>query len=118
MEKTEIIITAVFDFPPENIDKIIETSKDLIDGALDEVGCQAYSWTLDPYKPGRIWVMERWETEQSLKDHFDSNWCKDMSANLNASGLLGGDALKYKISKQEPVYDETGVPRADFFSKD
>ena len=32
MEKTEIIITAVFDFPPENIDKIIETSKDLIDG--------------------------------------------------------------------------------------
>ena len=97
MEKTEIIITAVFDFPPENIDKIIETSKDLIDGALDEVGCQAYSWTLDPYKPGRIWVMER---------------------NLNASGLLGGDALKYKISKQEPVYDETGVPRADFFSKD
>ena len=41
-----------------------------------------------------------------------------MSANLNASGLLGGDALKYKISKQEPVYDETGVPRADFFSKD
>ena len=41
-----------------------------------------------------------------------------MSTNLNASGLLGGDALKYKISKQEPVYDETGVPRADFFSKD
>tara|TARA_B100000795_G_C22693728_1_gene396685 strand:- start:416 stop:772 length:357 start_codon:yes stop_codon:yes gene_type:complete len=118
MEKTDIIITATFDFPPENIEKIVKTSKDLIEGALDEVGCQAYSWALDPYVPGRIWVMERWESEQSLKDHFDSNWYKDMSANLHTLGILGGDAFKYKVTKTEPVYDTTGVPRADFFSED
>ena len=114
MDKTEIIITAVFDFPPENIDKIIETSKDLIEGALDEVGCQAYSWTLDPYKPGRIWVMERWESEDSLRKHFEDDWYKNMGATLNEVGLLSAFSAKYKIAKEEPVYDETGVARAEF----
>jgi len=41
-----------------------------------------------------------------------------MGANLNEVGLLSAFSAKYKTIKEEPVYDETGVPRADFVSKD
>ena len=54
--------------------------------------------------------------EEALKKHFDDEWYKNMGATLNEVGLLNAFSAKYKISKQEPVYDDTGTPRADFFS--
>ena len=117
MENTDIIITATFDVDPKELDDLMAKCKPLIDGALEEDGCQDYSWTLDPYVPGRIWVMERWESEESLKKHFEDEWYKNMGATLNEVGLLNAFSAKYKIVKQEPVYDDSGTPRADFFSE-
>ena len=37
-----------------------------------------------------------------------------MGATLNEVGLLSAFSAKYKISKEEPVYDETGVAKASF----
>ena len=37
-----------------------------------------------------------------------------MGATLNEVGLLNAFSAKYKIIKEEPVYDETGVARAEF----
>ena len=117
MENTDIIITATFDVDPKELDDLMAKCKPLIDGALEEDGCQDYSWTLDPYVPGRIWVMERWESEESLKKHFEDEWYKNMGATLNEVGLLNAFSAKSKIVKQEPVYDDSGTPRADFFSE-
>ena len=58
--------------------------------------------------------MERWETEESLRKHFEDDWYKNMGATLNEVGLLNAFSAKYKIIKEEPVYDETGVARAEF----
>ena len=111
---TDIIITATFDVDPSKLDKLMKDCKPLIDGALTEEGCQDYSWTLNPYVPGRIWVMERWESEESLKKHFEDDWYKNMGATLTEVGLLSAFSAKYKISNEEPVYDETGVAKASF----
>ena len=116
MENTDIIITATFDLSPDKMDEVWKTCKPLIDGALAEEGCQDYSWTIDPYVPGRVWVMERWESEEALKKHFDDDWYKNMGATLNSFGILNAFSAKYKITAQEPVYDDTGTPRADFVS--
>jgi len=101
MENTDIIITATFDVDPKELDDLMAKCKPLIDGALEEDGCQDYSWTLDPYVPGRIWVMERWESEESLKKHFEDEWYKNMGATLNEVGLLNAFSAKYKIVKQD-----------------
>ena len=57
------------------------------------------------------------ESEESLKKHFEDEWYKNMGATLNEVGLLNAFSAKYKIVKQEPVYDDSGTPRADFFSE-
>ena len=40
-----------------------------------------------------------------------------MRDTIGAYGLRGADVLKYRMELAEPVYDPTGVPRADFFTE-
>jgi hypothetical protein len=39
-----------------------------------------------------------------------------MRVALAQFGIRGADVLKYRIDAAEPVYDETGTARADFFT--
>ena len=70
----------------------------------------------DPLTPGRIRVFERWESQQALENHFNNHWYQDMRVALAQFGIRGADVLKYRIDAAEPVYDETGTARADFFT--
>ncbi|SVE53623.1 uncharacterized protein METZ01_LOCUS506477, partial [marine metagenome] len=36
---------------------------------------------------------------------------------IGSFGLRGAEVLKYRVDHQEPVYDDSGKPRADFFTK-
>ena len=65
---------------------------------------------------GRIRVFERWESQQALENHFNNHWYQDMRMALAQFGIRGADVLKYRIDVAEPVYDETGTARADFFT--
>ena len=114
---TRIIISGTVDLPPEKLDEALAVAKPLIEGALMEKGCLDYDWCPDPLTPGRIRVFERWESEEDLQAHFDDRWYKDMRDTLGSFGILGAENYKYLVDIQEPVYDETGTPRADFFTK-
>ncbi|MBT5010599.1 MAG: antibiotic biosynthesis monooxygenase, partial [Gammaproteobacteria bacterium] len=39
-----------------------------------------------------------------------------MRETLGQFGIRGAEVLKYQIDLAEPVYDETGTARADFFT--
>jgi len=116
MTTTRIIISGTIDLPPENVAAALEAAKPLIEGALTEAGCMDYDWCPDPLTPGRVRVFERWDSEAALQAHFDDHWYKDMRATLGQFGIVGAETYKYKVDIQEPVYDETGTPRADFFT--
>lgn len=116
MTTTRIIISGTVDLPPENMDAAMAAAKPLIEGALTEKGCLDYDWCPDPLNPGRIRVFERWQSEADLKAHFDDRWYKDMRDALGSFGILAAENFKYRVDIQEPVYDETMTPRADFFT--
>jgi quinol monooxygenase YgiN len=111
-----IIISGTVDLDPLRMSSALEQAVPLIEGALAEEGCLDYDWCPNPMIPGRIRVFERWVDEASLAAHFESRWYAEMSAHLAESGLVGADVLKYRADLSEPVYDETGTPRADFFT--
>ena len=116
MTTTRIIISGTIDLPPEKVEEALSTAKPLIEGALTEKGCMDYDWCPDPLIPGRVRVFERWASEEDLQAHFNDRWYLDMRDCLGQFGLLGAETFKYKVDIQEPVYDETGTPRADFFT--
>ena len=113
-----IIVAGTLDFKPDVIDKLLAECQPLIEGAIkDEAGCLSYDWCPNPIKPGQILVYERWTDEAALQAHFDCHWYKDMAAILHSYEILDADVLKYETTLYEPVYDESGTPRADFFTR-
>ncbi len=112
----KIIISGTVDIDPEQMEAAMTAAKPLIEGALTQEGIMDYDWCPDPLTPGRIRVFERWESQQALETHFNNHWYQDMRVALAQFGIRGADVLKYRIDATEPVYDETGTARADFFT--
>ena len=112
----KIIISGIVELDPEQRDAALEAAQPLIDGALTQEGCLDYDWFPDPTTPGRLRVFERWSDEEALTRHFNNHWYTDMRMKLAEFGIRGADVLKYRIDLAEPVYDDTGTPRADFFT--
>jgi quinol monooxygenase YgiN len=112
----KVVIAGTVDVAPEKRDQAIRDAKALIDEALGEPGCLAYEWTFDPFDLGRIHVFEEWESEETLSEHLRAPSYLNMLAHLGSVGIRGALTRKYRVDLDEPVYDESGKPRGDFFS--
>ena len=111
-----ILVTAQMDIDPAHVERIILESRPLIEASLAESGCQHYSWALDPLVPGRVHVLELWDDELSLAHHFSLPNYTEMRTQLRSAGPITSKSRKWQIAHDEPIYDETGTPRADFFT--
>ena len=116
-----VIVAGHIEFEdPTNIPEVLTSARALVDGALSEEGCIAYSWTQDHLTPGRVWVYEEWTSSDTLEAHLNTDWYRNMGAHISAGGLKPpkDPIMKYRVNHQEPVYDDTGVARGYFFSAD
>ncbi|MDG1113273.1 MAG: antibiotic biosynthesis monooxygenase [Pseudomonadales bacterium] len=112
-----VIISGFIDFQShENVPEILRSARALVEGALAEEGCIAYSWTEDHLTPGRVMVYEEWTTSEALSAHLASHWYRDMGQHLAKFDRLPmvKAIKKYRVDLEEPVYDETGVARGAF----
>ncbi len=82
----------------------------------DEPGCLAYSFSSDPCIDNRMLVYELWTDTESLAAHFVHPNYDGMREVLRTFERVGGEALKYRCDLREPVYDDTPIARADFFT--
>ena len=113
-----IIIAGTVDVDPEQRDAALIAGKPHMEATRAWKGCVDYTWSADALTPGRIYVYERWESQDDLASHFEGPHYLAMRNTIAAYGLRGADVLKYQIGRSEPVYDPTGTPRADFFTED
>ena len=110
-----VLINGVVNFKPEDAAKVIPETADLMAETRLQPGCRHYVWSLDPAVPGRVYVHENWESSEHLQAHLGSRYYSEMLAILYNYEILDTDILKYRIDHSEPVDDETGTPRGDFF---
>ncbi len=81
----------------------------------EEPGCQAYVFYADPCVDNRIQVYELWDNHASLAPHFNHENYFQMGGLLRGLDITAVNR-KYRCDLVEPVYDDTGTARADFFS--
>ncbi len=112
-----IIIAGTVDVDPEQREAALAAGLPHMEATRAQKGCIDYSWSADGLVPGRIYVYERWESQQDLEAHFKGPHYLNMRNTIGAHGLVAADVLKYRIDFCEPVYDSTATPRADFFTE-
>ena len=117
----KVIVAGYIDFEhPNEVSEILKSARPHIEGALEEEGCIAYSWTECHLTPGRVFVYEEWTSSETLSAHLASNWYRDMGGHLAsfARKPRANVIKKYRVDLEEPVYDDTGVARGHFLTTD
>lgn len=115
-----IIISAEFDLAdPASMAAAMDVARPLQQATRDEEpGCLAYVFSPDPCVPARVQVYELWQDEASLEAHFQHPNYFNMAKGLGEVGLAGADSRKFRVTADEPVYDDTPRARADFVTED
>ena len=113
-----IIIAGTVDVAPDRRAAALEAARAHMAETRKLPGCLDYVWSADPMVEGRIYVFERWADRAALEHHFASAHFPAMRDTIAAHRITGLEVWKYRGDVQEPVYDPTGRPRADFFTLD
>ena len=110
-----IAIIGYLDVDPAARDRLVESTAELQQAtARDEPGCITYTMSADPARPGRISIVELWESAETLDAHFKHPNFQATGAALRAEPRLGGSAMKYRIDAVAPVRGDDGLATVAF----
>jgi len=99
-----IVIQGTIDFDPQRHDQAVAAAAAMQDETRQEPGCLVYAFALDVGDPGRIHIIERWESEDALKLHFATPHMATFQAAVPSLGVKKVDAVKFQISSSGPVF--------------
>ena len=112
-----IAIIGYIDVDPAVRDRLVESTAELQQAtARDEPGCVVYTMSADPARPGRISIVELWESAEALDAHFQHPNFHATGAALRTEPRVGGSVMKYHIDKSGGVRGADGVATAAFDS--
>jgi quinol monooxygenase YgiN len=111
-----IVVAGTIDLDPTHRDGALRAAEPFITDALKQKGCLQYSWTADLLTPGRIYVFEEWKSQEDFAAHLSGSHYRDMLSHLQQFGITNAVTKKYRVDLCEPVYDQSGRPRPDFFT--
>jgi len=110
-----IAIIGHIDVDPKVRDRLVSSTADLqVATARDEPGCVVYTISADPADPGRIRIVELWESAESLDAHFQHPNFFATGDALRAEPRVGGSAIKYRIDATAPVKGPDGKATSQF----
>ncbi len=112
-----IAILGYIDVDPSVRDGVVTSTADLQRATMvDEPGCVIYTIAADPADPGRIRIVELWESAEALDAHFQHPNLVAPGAVMRAVERLGGTAMKYRIDAVDPVRGPDGQVSSRFWS--
>ncbi|HTH04492.1 MAG TPA: antibiotic biosynthesis monooxygenase family protein [Ilumatobacteraceae bacterium] len=111
-----IAIIGHIDVDPADRDRLVATTVELQRAtATDEPGCVVYTMAADPTDPGRIRIVELWDSEGSLVAHFEHPNFFATGDVLRSAPRLGGTVAKYRIDAVGPIRGADGVASATYW---
>ncbi len=112
-----IAILGWIDVDPSGRDSLVAKSAALQRSTrTDEPGCLNYTISADPALPGRIQIVELWESAHALDAHFQHPNFHATVTVLRAEPRLGGGSAKYRIDATDAIRSPDGVPSTTFWS--
>ncbi len=94
-----IIVVGTIEVAEAERDRFLETKREQVSHTLTETGCIDYSFAADATHPGRVRLLERWETQADLQAHV---------AALRSAGPPAEPPVTSRFTEVS-VYDATPV---------
>ena len=110
-----IAILGHIDVDPSVRDEVVASTVDLqLATQTDEPGCVIYTIAADPAHPGRIRIVELWESAEALDAHFEHPNFFATGEAMRRVERLGGSAVKYRIDAVDGVRGPDGKATSTF----
>jgi quinol monooxygenase YgiN len=71
-----LVITGTVRIPEGKVNELVPIMTDVIENSRKEKGCLLYAFSLDVLEPTLLRISERWETQEDLAAHAQSEHVK------------------------------------------
>jgi quinol monooxygenase YgiN len=111
----KIAILGHIDVDPAVRDELVASVADLQRATRDdEPGCLVYLIAADPADPGRIQIVELWESAEAADVHFQHPNFFATGTALRSVERRGGASRKYRIDAEDDVRGDDGTATSAF----
>jgi quinol monooxygenase YgiN len=96
----QFIIAGWLDYGP-NRDTVLEHFAECARKSREEPGCLDYTVCADPDEAGRIFVFERWASDDDLAEHFRTTHIAEFRAAVASYPRSGRSLHRFFVSRSE-----------------
>ncbi len=92
--------------PADQRDTLLERARPLVEASRAEEGCLDYSFLADPHDPTCVRIVELWEDEASLRNHFTLPHFAQAGTLMGEFVTERGDITKHLVTWSGGVMDD------------
>jgi len=98
-----ILITGHIDFDPARRNDVLAALGPLTEASRAEPGCLQYTFSADLDDPGRVHVVERWESAETMQTHMTSPHFGQFGQAMQSLGVRGVDITRHEVASSKPL---------------
>lgn len=98
-----LIIAGDIRMEPRTREMFMDAVAPMVAATVQEPGCRAYAFTLDPTDDTLIRLWELWDDEASLAGHFASPHMAEWQQRSRDLPVVGRDITKYTVADATPL---------------
>ena len=99
-----IVVTGHIDFDPERRGEFLAALDPLAKGSRADPGCIQYTFGADLENPGRVHVVEQWESDELMQAHMAAPHSATFAKAMRSIGVLNVRATKHEVAASQPLF--------------
>ena len=99
-----ILVTGHIDFDPARRDDLLAALEPLIKGSLADPGCLQYTFSADFENPGRVHVVEQWESDELMQAHMGTPHFAEFGQAMQSIGVRAVRVAKHEVASSQPLF--------------
>ena len=108
---SEVVVVAEIGIVSEKRDEALAALKELGEATHEKEGCQIYALQLDPADESHVFMIEKWDSAETLQKHGATDRIKPSAAAGTLSGAPRATMLQPPRRKVAPAWGRRGPGR-------
>ena len=99
-----IVVTGHIDFDPARRAEFLAALEPLTKCSLADPGCSQYTFSADLENPGRVHVVEQWESDEVMQAHMAAPHSAEFAKAMQSICVRGVKVSKHDVTSSQPLF--------------